>query len=247
MNFESLFNQGKFPKTKSYLFELSNAAKKSWELNILSAKPSFWGKMALSNKSGGGGGLLIIPIAGGFRVYHPNKGKYNYLKVLEKGRARYDMKEAILSGPRAKIGENGRYSIIPFTKNENGTLFSPITNEINSVIIKTGSYKSENPSGKMVSRNTYEYRQDPSMTGKGNVFASDQIYRNGVIHRSFVKFVTISEKSRPMYYPRISPHPMLPNIKKEIARELKSERFKQVVREDSANLVFQIFNKKKPR
>lgn len=190
MNYEQLFEQGKFPRTKLVLNRIAKATQEAWTNNTLAAKPSWWGKMAMSNRPGGGGGILIRKIPGGFQVYHPNKGKYNYMAVIERGRGRYDMRPSILGGSRARMGANGPYVIVPITKNENGTPVSPKNNSINSVIIKTGSFKEENAHGQMVTRNRYKYRQDPGMTSQGNVFAREQKYKNGKIQRSFVKFVS---------------------------------------------------------
>ncbi|TGJ99850.1 hypothetical protein EHO57_13905 [Leptospira langatensis] len=245
MNYEGLYEKGKFPRTKRVLSYIANAAKEAWSSNVLAAKPAWWGRMAMSSRSGGGGGIKIIPIPGGFRIYHPNTGKYPYMKVLEKGRARYDIKAALLAGPRARMGEHGRYTIIPLSKNDNGSEVSPSNNQINSVMTKVRSYKEPNADGKIVSRNQYSYRTDPGMTGKGNVFATEQVYKNGHVQRSFMKFVTISERTRGWYYPAIPAQKILVGVKKDVEKALRSDSVKKAVAGDMKDLIRELIRQKK--
>ncbi|MBM9578920.1 hypothetical protein JWG45_17380 [Leptospira sp. 201903070] len=247
MNYEQLFEQGKFPRTRFVLNRIAKATQEAWTNNTLAAKPSWWGRMAMSNRPGGGGGILIRPIPGGFQVYHPNKGKYNYMAVIERGRGRYDMRPSLLGGSRARMGENGPYVIVPITKNENGTPISPKNKSINSVIIKTGTFKEENAHGQMVTRNRYKYRQDPGMTGKGNVFAREQKYKNGTVQRSFVKFVVVTEKSRDFFQPAIPAQKIIAGIKEDVKSALKSKTLKQAVALDTKNLILELLSKKKNR
>ncbi|AGS80466.1 hypothetical protein [Leptospira alstonii] len=244
-NFESLYAKGKFPRTRFLLEKIAVSAKDSWTHNTLSAKPAWWGKMAMSNRTGGGGGILIKKIPGGYQVFHPNKGKYNYMAVIERGRRRYDMRPALLGGSRARMGENGPYVIVPVTKNENKTPVSPKNNSINSVIIKTGSFKEENAHGKLVTRNRYKYRQDPGMTGRGNVFASEQVYKNGHVQRSFVKFVVVTERSTDFFQSVIPAQRVLGRVKEDVNRALKSKQLKSAVALDTKDLISELLSKKR--
>ncbi|TGM87962.1 hypothetical protein [Leptospira licerasiae] len=245
MNYESLYEQGKFPRVRSVLKQIADLAQKGWTENALAARPAWWGRQAISKSTGGGGGILLRKIPGGFQVYHPNKGKYNYMKVIEKGRARYNMKEALLNGPRARVGKRGPYVVIPLNKNENGSAVGPMKNEINSVIIKTGSYKEENTKGQLVSRNRYKYRKDPGMTGKGNVFALEQRYKNGKVQRNFMKFVTVTERSRGFYYPQIPAQRIQEGVKKDVEKALRSKTLKQAVASDMKGLILDLLKKKR--
>ncbi|WP_078124739.1 hypothetical protein [Leptospira alexanderi] len=245
MNYESLYKQGKFPKTQKLLNTIALAAKASWTHNVLSAKPSWWGKMAMSNKSGGGGGILIKEIPGGYRVFHPNKGRYNYMAVIEKGRPRYDMRPALLRGSRARMGKNGPYVIVPITKNEDGTPLSFEKNTINSVIIKTGSFKEENAHDQLVTRNKYKYRQDSLMTGKGDIFVREQIYKNGHVQRSLVKFVVVNERSRDFFHPVIPAQKVFSGVKEDVKKALKSKLLKNAVALDAKDLIKELIRKKR--
>ncbi|MDI7224606.1 hypothetical protein [Leptospira santarosai] len=244
-SYESLYEKGKFPRTKHLLNRIAIAAKNSWSHNVLSAKPAWWGRMAMSNRAGGGGGILIKKIPGGFQVFHPNRGKYNYMRVIENGRGRYDMRPALLGGSRARMGPHGPYVIVPITKNENGTPVSPQHNEINSVLIKTGTFKEPNAHGKVVTRNRYKYRQDPGMTGQGNVFAREQIYKNGTVQRSFVKFVVVNRFSRDFFQPAIPAQKIFSGVKKDVKRALKSKQLKSAVAMDAKDLIRILLSKKK--
>ncbi|EMO54806.1 hypothetical protein [Leptospira noguchii] len=245
MNYESLYKQGKFPRTKTILEKIALAAKDSWSHNVLSAKPSWWGKMAMSNKSGGGGGILIKEIPGGYRVFHPNKGRYNYMAVIEKGRPRYDMRPALLGGSRARMGKNGPYVIVPITKNEDGTPLSFKKNSINSVIIKTGSFKEENAHGQLVTRNKYKYRQDPGMTRQGNVFLREQTYKNGTVQRSLVKFVVVNERSRDFFQAAIPAQKVFSGVKEDVKKAIKSKQLKKAVALDTKDLIKELLSKKR--
>ncbi|MCG6170232.1 hypothetical protein [Leptospira sanjuanensis] len=242
---ETLYKKGKFPRTQGLIERIAVAAKDSWSHNVLSAKPSWWGRMAMSNRAGGGGGILLKKVPGGFRVIHPNKGKYNYMKVIENGRGRYDMRPALLGGSRARMGPHGPYVIVPIFKNENGTPVSPQHNEINSVLIKTGTYKEANAHGQMVTRNKYKYRRDPGMTGKGNVFAREQVYKNGNVQRSFVKFVVVNNFSRDFFQPVIQAQKVFSGVKEDVERAFKSKQFKSAVAADTKDLIRELLSKKK--
>ncbi|AGS80764.1 hypothetical protein LEP1GSC050_0105 [Leptospira phage vB_LbrZ_5399-LE1] len=243
MAYEALYSKGKFPRTKYVLSQIAKEAHTLWSKRVLEAWPSYFGKMAMSNRSGGGGGLKIVPVPGGFKIVHPNKGRYNYMSVLEKGRSRYDMKEALLSGPRARTGKNGRYTIIPLTKNSDKSPISPVNNDINAVITKVGSFKDINPRGEIVTRNRYSYRIDPGMTGKGNVFASEQVYRNGQVKRTFLKFLTVSEKSKGMFYPRIPAYNIISGIRQRIERKLRGNEIRSAVAMDVKSLTLDLLKK----
>ncbi|RHX90248.1 hypothetical protein DLM76_20510 [Leptospira yasudae] len=245
MNFEQLYNKGKFPDTERVLHQIATAARDSLIASTLSAKPSWWGRMAMSNKAGGGGGILLRKIPGGFQVYHPNKGKYNYLAVLEKGRGRYDMRPALLGGSRARQGENGPYVIVPIKKNENGTPVSPKHNSINSAIIKIGTFKEENAHGQMVTRNKYKYRVDPGMSGKGNAFVAEQKYKNGNVKRSYLKFVVVNEKSRNFFQPAIPAQKIFAGVREDVSKALKSKILKQAVASDTKSLILELLKKRK--
>ncbi|MCG6195659.1 hypothetical protein LFX25_20665 [Leptospira sp. FAT2] len=244
-SFEQLFEKGKFPDTKRVLHQIATSAKESLIQKTLAAKPAWWGRMAMSNKAGGGGGILLGRIPGGYKVYHPNKGKYNYLATLERGRGRYDMRPSLLGGSRARTGENGPYVIVPIRKNENGTPVSPKNNLINSAIIKIGTFKEENAHGQMVTRNKYKYRIDPGMTGRGNAFVAEQKYKNGNVKRSYLKFVVVNQFSKNFFQPAIPAQKIFASVKEDVNKALKSKILRSAVASDSKALILDLLKKRK--
>lgn len=230
-----LFESGKFVNLDSKLTIISEAIRDKWVSAIKNVpkKAQWFSRMALLDASGGGGGLIINRIPGGmgFRISYANKGDYNYFRVIEYGRPRFDMKPGLLASPRARMGKNGRYIIIMFSKNEDGSKVNPTNNSINSVMTKLGSVKVPNADGKKVTRNRYSYRQDPGMTGKGNTFVvSEQKQKGGNIHRSYGKFVVLSEKSKGWYYPEIPAANTKKIIKREMGETLSHPKVKQSIR-----------------
>jgi len=235
--FRRLLDAGEFPNTSRILEEKATQIAAEWTRRVLASEPSWWGRQAISKTSGGGGGFLIRKVPGGFQVYYANKGKYNYLAVIQKGRGSYDMKPGLLASPRARSGKNGRYIIVPFTKDKKGKKIGP-SSEINSVITKVGSKKEPNADGKTVVRNKYgPYRKDPGMTGKGNIFASEQKNKNGSVSRSFVKFVIVTENSQGFFYPAIKAQNHRRHIMKSVNKAMKSEAVKKAIGTDAKRLI----------
>lgn len=225
------------PRTDRIISQVADAIRVKWKSMILATKPSWWGRMAMFSGSGGGGGLTINRIPGGlgFRISYANKGKYNYFRVIEYGRPRFDMKPGLLASPRARMGKNGRYIIIAFSKNQDGSTVSPENNDFNSIITKIGTKKEPNADGKRVTRNRYSYRQDPGTTGKGNAFISEQQQKDGSVHRSYMKFVVLSENSGGWYYPAIPPYQTKKRIKKEIGKTLSNPKTKKAINQAIAS------------
>ncbi|EMN18911.1 hypothetical protein LEP1GSC056_2113 [Leptospira borgpetersenii str. Brem 328] len=143
------------------------------------------------------------------------------------------MRPSLLKGSRARMGENGPYVIVPITKNENGTPLSFEKNTINSLIIKTGSFKEKNAHGQLVTRNKYKYRQDPGMTGQGDIFAREQKYKNGNVQRSYLKFVVVNEKSTNFFQPAIPAQKVFSGVKEDVKKALKSKQLKKAVALDT--------------
>ncbi|PJZ89551.1 hypothetical protein [Leptospira levettii] len=238
--FDQVYDQsGNFNNLKKIIAQLSDWAKTEWENELKSAKPSWWGRMALSSRAGGGGGIQKKKIPGGFEIFYPNKGKYNYAKILEEGRGAYNMVPALINGPRSRAGKNGRYTIIGFLKNEDKTDVSPFNNDINSIISKTGTYKDR----EQKVRNIYFYRQDPGMTGRGNAFLSEQPNKDGTVHRHGVKFVAVSGKSSGWIYPSIKAHNIKDKIQSEIKKALQHPSVKSAVASDLKSLARSIIRK----
>jgi len=244
MKIYDLIESGKFRHTARILKEIALATQADWTRRVLAAEPSWWGRQAISKASGGGGGFLIKKIPGGFRIYYANKGKYNYFAVIQRGRGSYDMKPALLASPRARSGKNGRYIIIPFTKNKDKSKIGP-SNEINSVMTKIGSIKEKNADGKAVSRNTYSYRKDPGMTGKGNTYASEQVNKDKSVTRSYHKFVIVSEKSTGFIHKPIKKQDSHGIIQKSVNKALSHEAVKKAIAKDARNIVLDLIRKSK--
>jgi hypothetical protein len=231
-----------FTRTKTVLGELAKWAQNEWESALSQTVPAWWGRMALSSKgNGGGGGILTRKIAGGLEVYYANQGKYNYMRVIEKGRASYDMKPALISGPRSRSGKNGRYTIIGFSTNTDKSPVSFKNNDINSTIMKVGTKIDDE--GKV--RNRYVYRQDPGMSGQGNAFLSEQVNKDGSVHRTGVRFVTVSAKSKGFIHKPIPAHNIVKGIKAKLEPMYKSKVFKKAVSNDMKDIVGHIISRTK--
>lgn len=236
-------SKGLFPRTKRILQDLSKWIKAEWESRLSKASPSWWGRMALSKRAGGGGGILMRRIAGGFEVFYANKGKYDYMGILDRGRGPYDMKPALINGPRSRAGKNGRYTIIGFSKNEDGSTVGVNNNSINSVITKIGSYRDEE--GK--NRNAYSYNKEEGMTGKGNVFLSQQVNKDGSVSRSGVKFITVSARSKGFIYPAIPAHNIMSDLKQEVQSAIARPAVKRAISADCTDIARGIIRKYKNR
>jgi hypothetical protein len=245
--FDHLWKHGYFTSTNKILLEIIEKLRETWhDLVANHSAPSWWGRMAMFSGSGGGGGFLIKEKApGSYRIYYANKGKYNYLAVIQNGRARFDMKPGLLNSSKVRHGKNGRYLIIPFSKNEDGSNVSPKNNAISNVITKTGSRKepSIKDSNTKVVRNKYKTRVDPGMTGKGNVSVSEQVYKNGHVHRSSTKFVILSDKSKGFFYPKIEAQKHDEIIGKLRDQALKSKDLKIAIANDIASLKYILLKK----
>jgi hypothetical protein len=243
------FKSGKASNTNNILAEITEKLRERWtDLVANHSAPSWWGRMAILKGSGGGGGFLIKQRApGSYRIMYANEGRYNYLAVIQNGRARFDMKPGLLNSSKARHGKNGRYLIIPFSKNEDGSNVSPKNNTISKVLTKTGSKKepSIKDSTSKVVRNKYKSRVDPGMSGTGNVSASEQVYKNGHVHRSSTKFVILSDKSKGFFYPKINAQQFDKSIEKLRDQALKSETLKKAVAIDSVICMKEHLFKKK--
>lgn len=244
-DFSKVFStKGEFPRTKKILADLSNWIKAEWEVRLSKANPSWWGRMALSTQSGGGGGILTKKITGGFEVYYANKGKYNYMSILENGRSSYDMKPALINGKRSRAGKNGRYTIIGFSKNQDGSKVNAVNNSINSIITKIGSYTDKE--GK--NRNRYAYTKAEGMTGKGNAFITQQRnQKDGSIHRSGVKFIVVSANSKEssFWYPAIKAHNIIGNLRSELKSAIAHPSVKKAVSADMVDVARNLIRKYK--
>lgn len=223
----SLENVQEFPRTTNFYNQVAEDIAQIWTRQLLSVpKKGFWfARMAILKATGGGGGFIVKRNDGSglsYTISYANKGKYNYFRVIEYGRPRYDMKPGLLASPRARSGKNGRYIIISFGKNTDGSKVSPRNNNFNSVLTKTSSRKESNADGKKQVRNTHSSRRDPGTTGRGNASITEQKQKGGSVHRSYMKFVVLSEKSGGWFYPEIPAAHTIPKMKVEIKKKLSS-------------------------
>lgn len=243
MKLGKLLNQGKLPRTQSVIDKIADSAQSQWESMIAEANPLWWGNMALSKGPGGGGGLLQKKIPGGKMIYYANKGKYNYLETLEKGRSRFDMKPGLLGSSRARQGENGTYLIIAFTRNEGGSKVSPKNNTINGTIRKIGSYIGKNAKGQDVRRNKYKYSRNENQDKQYGAYESQQKVKGGGIQRSYMKFVCLSENSSGWFYPQIMAHRFKDKLQKDVDKAMKSKVIKRAITEDFQDIIADLIKK----
>ncbi len=223
---EQLFNKGYLPRTKQFLQQLAILTKKEYESRILETKPEWWGRMALSNSAGGGGGIGIKQIPGGYIVYYLNQGKYNYLSVIEKGRAPYSIKNALLRSPRVRYGEKGKYIIVPFLKSY-GRKVNAQNFDINSILRFAGNLKDQ----RNITRKKYTLIE--IKTGSGNVFGIEQgPIKTGRMQYSYVKYMTVSEESNGWIYPKIKSQPIGPILQKKVNNILNSNQFQDLIKKD---------------
>lgn len=221
------------PSLQGFIDMLTEKVKTQWERYIAASDvPGWWKRSVLID----GGGLLIRKTSEGSEVYYSNSGKYDYMDVIERGRGAYDMKPALLSGSRAMMGANGRYVIVPLTRNKGGKKVSAKNNEINSTISKIGSKTVMNANGQPIIKNVYKYMKRKGDTGAGNVFRSEQKQKGGSVHKSYTKFVVVSEKSSGWIYPAIKAGHYTEQIQKDIDRAMKSKALKNAVLADIALL-----------
>lgn len=198
MAYDKLYDSGKMPRTEQVINELAEAIGEQWRIKIISHKPTWWGRSAADDENYE---IIMRKIPSGMEVFWKEKGnpQYDFQKVVNEGRGAFDMKSALLSGPRAHIGKNGRYAIVPFTQNKSGSKVSPRNNDIAGNITKVGEYKSGG-----VTRNRYApYTKNKGDTGKGGVYRTTQKTKNGGRQYGYVKFIMVSEKSQGWIYPAI--------------------------------------------
>lgn len=242
-DFGKLWERGFFPRTQKILKEIAVTAKEGWTQATLAFSPNWWGRMAISKQSGGGGGFIVRKAIGGYEIHYANKGKYNYLAVVERGRDEYDMKPKLLASPRARMGKNGRYVIVPLSKNEDGSRVSPKNNEINSLMTKIGTKKEPNADGKIVTRNKYQYSREEGMTGQKNSFETRQTHKDGSIQRSYHKFVMVSEKSERWIHPAIQGAKNQEKIQAVVDKAIKSKVLKTAIATDVKSLILGLTDK----
>ena len=192
MSYDKLYNTGKMPRTEAVINELAEKIGERWRISIANHSPTWWGRSAVDDENYE---IIFNKIPGGIEVFWKDKGKakYDFQKVVNDGRSQFSIKDALLNGPRARVGLNGRYAIVPFTKNEDGTKVSAKNNDIAGTIQKVGEYKQG-----QVTRNSYSYNK----TGKGNVYKTAQNTKTGKQY-SYIKFLMVSEKSSGWMYPEI--------------------------------------------
>ena len=175
--FKSIWQLGdkQFRRTKLALSNIAQWVVSEWEKRLLeNVSPRWWGRMALSN-----GSINQVKTPYGIKIFYTSQGEYDYMDVVENGRAAYPILQAFARSDRRKRKKNGGWYItIPFKTNkepdEDGKKKSSVVNaannDINSIIKKVGEYKDD--SGQL--RGKYEYSQGRGTTGKGNVFKAPQ-------------------------------------------------------------------------
>lgn len=229
--FKSIWQLGdkQFRRTKLALSNIAQWVVSEWEKRLLeNVSPRWWGRMALSN-----GSINQVRTPYGIKIFYTSKGEYDYMDVVENGRAAYPILQAFARSDRRKRKKNGGWYItIPFTTNkeDDGTtsIVNPQNNNINAIIKKVGEYKDE--SGQL--RAVNEYSQGRGTTGRGNVFKSPQKIKGGKVTYSYMKFVTASDTSSGWMYPQIEPHKIAEKLEKEAEKMMTGNAFRQAIEKD---------------
>lgn len=234
--FKSIWQLGdkQFRRTKLALSNIAQWVVSEWEKRLLeNVSPRWWGRMALSN-----GSINQVKTPYGIKIFYTSKGEYDYMDVVENGRAAYPILQAFARSDRRKRKKNGGWYItIPFTTNkeDDGTtsIVNPQNNNINAIIKKVGEYKDE--SGQL--RGEYDYKQSKGTTGQGNVFKAPQKTKGGKVTYSYMKFVTASDTSSGWMYPAIPAHKIAQGLEKEAEKMMTSNAFKQAIERDTEDFI----------
>lgn len=230
MNYESIYDAGRMPRTQAYINSLAKQIVKVWQTLVINHEPKWWGRQAFQNNS-----ITIKNIPGGVQIYwQALSGGKKWMNVIEKGRPAYNIVNALLSGPRSRQGKNGRYNIVPFpvSKGEKGKRGSNVTQEIR----KTGEVTDSE--GK--TRNKYSYKgtgKSSKQTVGRNIFKSQQKQKGGRSHYSYMKFICVSESSNWRMYPAIRAGNYQKKLQEKINTNLQGKVFKDAVGLDIADLL----------
>lgn len=240
--FKSIWGLGKdnYRRTKLALGNIAEWVVGQWEKRLLeNVNPRWWGRQALSN-----GSINQVRTPYGIKIFYTSKGEYDYMDVVENGRAPFPMKDAFERSPRRKrkVGGSGWYITIPFTTNkepdEDGkkksSIVNPSNNNINAIIKKVGEYKDS--SGQLRGEYTYD-KEAKGMTGQGNVFKAPQKTKGGKVTYSYMKFVTCSDTSGGWMYPAIPAHKIAQGLEKEAEKMMTSNAFKQAIERDTEDFI----------
>lgn len=172
--------------------------------------------MALSTGQGGGGGIVIRRVAGGYRVFYANMGRYNYLAVIEQGRGAYSIKDALMRSPRTRKGQTGRYIVIPM----------PAKADNESPVLKRKGL-SLDAEGK--TRIAYKGMQP----GSSGTVRMAQNVKGGKVQTASMKFVVVSERSTGWIYPAIKANPISQKLQAEVDEILPNDsRLKKAIEQD---------------
>lgn len=213
---QNAFKQGKFVRTENRLQQIAGNVQARFQGEIEDSWPSWWGRMALSTGQGGGGGILIRRVAGGYRVYYPNLGRYNYLSVIEQGRGAYSIKDALMRSPRTRKGQTGRYIVIPM----------PAKADNESPVLKRKGL-SLDAEGK--TRISYKGMQP----GSSGTVRMAQNVKGGKVQTASMKFVVVSERSKGWIYPAIKANPISQKLQSEVDTMLPNDsRLKKAIEQD---------------
>lgn len=238
--FKSIWQLGnnQFRRTKKALDTIASWVVEQWYERLeTKVSPRWWGRMAAEN-----GSIRKVKTPYGIKIFYTSKGEYDYMDVVENGRAAYPILQAFAKSDRRKKKLNGGWYItIPFTANkepdEDGKKKSSVVNasnnSINSIIKKVGEYKDD--SGQL--RGQYEYSQGRGTTGKGNVFKAPQKIKGGKVTYSYMKFITASNTSSGWMYPQIEPHKIAEKLEKEAEKMMTGNAFRQAVEKDAESYI----------
>jgi hypothetical protein len=232
-----LYDAGLFPRTQAFADQLAAATKAEFEKELGSATPSWWGRQALSTRPGGGGGIQIRRIPGGHEVHYADKGAYNYLAVIERGRGRVSIKDALLRSPRAKTGKHGRYIAVPLRRNKDGSRVSAKNNTASTTLIKSGFFDDSE------GQKRTKLRPVGIPGGQGNATAFAQPTKSGV-RRSFVRLVTVTERSTGWMHPAIPAQPIQPVLQRKVEEALRSDHFRKRIEADVQDFLQSVLGRK---
>lgn len=148
---------------------------------------------------------------------------YSRTRMIEQGTQGFDMKPLMLTGPKARMGENGPYTIIPFrhatpkTQASSGIFSSRMPQEIYNRAKRQqyGQSMTEKTLHNIDSKRGTTHGQPQTNPSSGYQHTSPlyaRLTKTGAPrHSQYYTFRTVSQKSNPMafLYPAVPPNPIM--------------------------------------
>lgn len=174
----------------------------------------WWGSQYLSR-----GQIRIEPQGIGYKIfYEKGSGNYDVEKIVEDGRAAFDIVKSLLdNSKKVRISKKGKkYLIVPMSSNESQA----------DVVMKIiGSYKQESPNGGSVTRNRYSYSKLTDKKSGKKTFQFQQKQERGGYSSSNHNLIMITSDSKWRPYPEIKGQKFSAKMQQVANQLLSSDSF----------------------